>query len=195
MIGIPVALLTANATEWVMHKYVLHGLGKNRDSMWSFHWHEHHRESRRHGMVDPHYEKPLLGWHGQAKEALALVLAGVAYAPLFPVAPFFTATMLYCGVNYYRKHKRSHQDPKWAREHLPWHYDHHMGPNQHANWCVTRPWFDVLLGTREPYIGTEREAADLAKSAKRARTAQPSAQPPRQSAPPGRDPHLRTDPS
>ena len=57
-------------------------------------------------------------------------------------------------------------DTEWAREHLPWHYDHHMGPNQHANWCVTKPWADIVMGTREPYCGTEREAADNEKRAR-----------------------------
>lgn len=31
---------------------------------------------------------------------------------------------------------------------IPWHYDHHMNSNQDANWCVTKPWFDYLMGTR-----------------------------------------------
>ena len=31
---------------------------------------------------------------------------------------------------------------------IPWHYDHHMNTNQDANWCVTRPWFDYIMGTR-----------------------------------------------
>jgi sterol desaturase/sphingolipid hydroxylase (fatty acid hydroxylase superfamily) len=43
-----------------------------------------------------------------------------------------------------------------------------MGPNQAANWCVTRPWFDHLMGTREPYVGTERERRDQRRRAKRA---------------------------
>ena len=43
-----------------------------------------------------------------------------------------------------------------------------MGPNPHANWCVTRPWFDHLLGTREPYLGTERERQDRQRLAARA---------------------------
>ncbi len=51
-------------------------------------------------------------------------------------------------------------DPEWGKEHLPWHYDHHMGPNQDSNWCVTKPWFDDLLGTRERYLGTERAARE-----------------------------------
>ena len=71
-------------------------------------------------------------------------------------------------MRYYRVHKRAHLDPEWAKVHLPWHYDHHMGPNQNANWCVTRPWFDHLMGTREPYLGTERAAQDAAKRAARA---------------------------
>ncbi|MCA9667575.1 MAG: hypothetical protein KC503_18370 [Myxococcales bacterium] len=163
MIGIPVALVSANAFEWWVHKYILHGLGKNKSSYWAFHWHDHHRNARRHGHIDPSYQASLFGWHGQAKEAIGVFGAALAITPLFPVAPFFTATAWYCAINYYRKHKRAHQDPKWAREHLPWHYDHHMGPNQHKNWCVTRPWWDDLMGTRQPYVGTAREREDIAK--------------------------------
>ena len=44
-----------------------------------------------------------------------------------------------------------------------------MGPNQDANWCVTWPWFDQLMGTREVYAGTEREAADMARREARER--------------------------
>ena len=87
-------------------------------------------------------------------------------APMFPVAPFFTGTMWYSAVNYYFKHKKSHLDPQWCREHMPWHYDHHMGPNQDMNWCVTKPWFDIIMGTREAYVGTEREAQDEARRRK-----------------------------
>ena len=163
MIGIPLGLLAANASEWLIHKHVLHGLGKNRKSFWAFHWHEHHGSSRRHDMLDEHYGRSVFGWHGQGKEALGLAAAAVTMLPLLPVAPFFTGAMLYSMANYYRVHKRSHRDPEWARTHLPWHYDHHMGPNQHANWCVTKPWFDVIMGTREPYVGTEREARDRAR--------------------------------
>ena len=170
MIGIPLGLVAANATEWWFHKYVLHGrkLGKNRGNFWSFHFHDHHRLARKHGMHDPDYENSPFQWNGQGKEALALAASAVILAPLFPVAPFFTATMMYSGINYYRVHKKAHLDPEWARENVPWHYDHHMGPNQDANWCVTKPWFDILLGTREPYVGTEREAQDEAKRRKRA---------------------------
>lgn len=171
-------LLVANATEWVMHKYVLHGLGRDRQSFWAFHWHDHHRHARRNGHIDPQYTRPLFGPDAhdntsKAKEAGALVAAGLLTSPIAFVAPVFYSAIVYSSFNYYRVHRRSHIDPAWARTHLPWHYDHHMGPNQHANWCVTRPWFDMLMGTREPYLGTERAARDDARraAAKSARAA------------------------
>ena len=167
MIGIPLGLLTANVAEWMIHKYVLHDLGREKASFWSFHWHEHHRASRRNGFRDEHYERPLLGWHSQSKEALVIAAATATSIPLLPVAPFFVGTMWYAGINYYRKHKRAHLDPEWARENLPWHYDHHMGPSKDANWCVTHPFFDHVMGTRKPYAHTEREERDRARKAER----------------------------
>jgi hypothetical protein len=156
MIGIPVALVYFNGGEWLIHKYVLHGAGRNKKNFWSFHWHEHHRHARQNDFRDEDYERPLLRWHAQGKEALGLALVTAAHLPLFPVAPFFTATICYSTWNYFRVHKRAHLDPEWGKQNLPWHYDHHMGPDQDANWGVTKPWFDVLLGTRKPYLGTER---------------------------------------
>lgn len=158
MIGIPAGLLTANAVEWVMHKHVLHGLGKKRDTFWAFHFHEHHKVVRQHAYYDPNYERFPLGMHAQGKEAWALIGGAVVVAPLFPVAPFFVGTLWYSSANYYRKHKKSHQDPAWGRENLPWHYDHHMGRNPSANWCVTRPWFDYIMGTREFMDAQQHEA-------------------------------------
>lgn len=168
MIGIPIGLLSANAFEWAFHKHVLHGLGRRKESFWAFHLHEHHVASRRNGHIDEAYARPLWGWNAQSKEAAALAVGCVLVAPLFPVAPFFTGTLWYSAVNYYRKHKRSHLDPEWAREKLPWHYDHHMG-RSNANWGVTRPWFDQLLGTRRPYLGTEAEVRDRKRRVERAR--------------------------
>jgi hypothetical protein len=151
MIGIPIALAYTNISEWLIHKYWLHGLGKNKQSFWSFHWHEHHREARKHDMYDPQYVRSVFGWSPQGKEVLALVGGAVAVAPLLPIAPFFTVTVWYRTLRYYQMHKKAHLDPAWAKEHLPWHYDHHMGKDQNANWCVTHPWFDHVMGTRKTY--------------------------------------------
>ncbi len=163
MLGIPVGLVVANFSEWFFHKHITHGLGKNPKSFWSFHWHEHHKTVRKNEHVDDAYRGGLLQWNGQTKEALALAVGAVAIAPLFPIAPFFVGTMWYSTLNYYRKHKRAHLDPAWAQANVPWHYDHHMGPDQDANWCVTRPWADLVLGTRVPYLGTAKHEQDAAR--------------------------------
>ena len=170
MIGIPLGLIYANAGEWFIHKHLLHGLGRNRESFWSFHWHDHHRASRKNGMTDPAYTEMKWGWNPRTKEAVALAAVTAAHLPLLPIAPFFTSTVVYSAVNYYRVHKRAHQDPKWARENLPWHYDHHMAPNQDANWCVTRPFFDYVMGSRQEYVGSWKEKK---RSTKRTKSATP----------------------
>jgi sterol desaturase/sphingolipid hydroxylase (fatty acid hydroxylase superfamily) len=161
MIGIPLGLAYANVSEWLIHKHVLHGRGKKRESFWSFHFHEHHRTSRKQDFYDPDYEKLTATDNPQTRELLGLIGLAALHAPLLPVAPFFTATVWFSAAHYYHVHRKSHLDPEWAREKLTWHYDHHMGPNQDANWCVTHPWADHLFGTREPYAGTEREQRDL----------------------------------
>ena len=184
MLGIPVGLFVANASEWLIHKYVLHGDGKRKKSFFAFHWHEHHKESRRHGMVDPHYERPVFENSSQRKEAILLVGAAAAVAPLLPIAPFFVGTIWYSTINYYRVHKRSHLDPEWARTNLTWHYDHHMGPKQDANWCVTKPWMDEIMGTRVPYAFTERERRDIERRERRRRAKEAQAKDARPSVPP-----------
>lgn len=170
MIGIPLGLLYSNAGEWFIHKYILHGLGKDKKNFWSFHWHEHHAASRKHDQRDPNYERPLFrSWNAQAKEAVGLIGLAAAHLPLLPVAPFFTMTVWYSGINYYRVHKRSHLDPEWGKKHLPWHVDHHLGPDQNQNWCVTKPWFDIVMGTRKPYVTTPEYQQAQAKRQARAK--------------------------
>ena len=168
MLGIPVGLAVANATEWVVHRYVLHGLGKKKSSFFAFHWHEHHGAVRRNGHIDEAYRGGAASLPMPFHWAALLLAAAAAHAPLLPIAPFYVGAMWYSAANYYRVHKRSHLDAEWARTHLPWHYDHHMGPDQDANWCVTHPWFDEIMGTRKPYVGTEREARDIERAKARA---------------------------
>lgn len=149
MIGIPIGLFAVNATEWAMHKYVLHDIGRNKQSYWHQHW-IHHRDTRRNDFYDPMYETFPIGFHQQGTETFPLIASSIVMAPLFPIAPFFTMTMWYGAFNYWRIHRKSHLHPDWARENLSWHYDHHVGTNQDTNWCVTRPWFDYVMGTRKP---------------------------------------------
>lgn len=143
------ALLYANVGEWLMHKYVLHGLGQNRHSFWAYHCYEHHAVCAKHAMLDPGYRSlRLTAWNAQTKELA--VLAGIAllHAPLFMLCPLFTGALYASLLLYYYKHRKAHLDPAWAKRHLRWHYDHHLGGNGAANWCITWPWFDYLMGTR-----------------------------------------------
>ena len=167
--GVAAGLLYSNVSEWFVHKYALHGLGRKKESFFAFHWHEHHRRARKSDMRDADYERSPFGKHAQGKEVFMLVASSAAAAALIGRKhPWFTATAIYGAWNYYRCHKRSHLDPEWAKENLPWHYDHHMGPDQDANWCVTKPWFDIVMGTRKPYLGTVLEAKAKARAAERA---------------------------
>jgi sterol desaturase/sphingolipid hydroxylase (fatty acid hydroxylase superfamily) len=56
------------------------------------------------------------------------------------------------------------------RDHLSWHYDHHMG-DQDMNFGVVWSWVDALAGTRAIFVGTEHEARLHAKHSDRATTA------------------------
>ena len=150
MLGIPLGLLTVNAIEWYAHKHLLHGKGRDRRSRWASHW-DHHKVVRQQGFADDMYSPSLRHTfdHERARmEAQSLIRAAVVVTPLVVVAPLYMATLYYGAINYWYTHRRAHLDPQWARRKVPWHYDHHMNSNQNANWCVTKPWFDYIMGTR-----------------------------------------------
>jgi hypothetical protein len=153
MIGFPIAILFANGVEWYAHKYVLHGTprkGQGRQSprpeLMRAHW-AHHKTCRQENFDEPGYREGLKNEKVRL-EATALVTTAAAFTVLAPVAPFFVLGAWYSAGHYYYVHRRAHLEPEWAKAHVPWHYDHHMNSDQDANWCVTRPWFDYLMGTR-----------------------------------------------
>lgn len=148
MLGFPVALLTVNAFEWYAHRVWLHEYPrKHRHSPFFSHI-RHHKRVRLNHFEDSSYQYSM--WQDQEifNEKTALINLCVVFTPVAPVAPFFTLGIYYGAWQYWRKHSRAHRDPAWGKRHLPWHYDHHMNTNQDANWCVTRPWFDYIMGTR-----------------------------------------------
>lgn len=144
-------LLYANAGEWLMHKYILHGLGGNPQSFWAYHLKEHHAVCNKYAMVDPGYKKiNLMTWNTQSKELVVLIALVFLHFPLFLELPSFTSAIYLSLALYYYKHRKAHLDPFWAQQHLRWHYDHHLCTKSacNGNWCVSWPWFDYLLGTR-----------------------------------------------
>ncbi len=145
---IVLALLYTNLGEWLFHKLILHGLGKNPGSMWAFHLQEHHAVCKQNEMLDPGYRRLKLSvWNPQTKELTVFAVLFLAHAPLLGFYPVFCLAVYASLALYYFKHRKAHLDPAWAKAHLNWHYQHHMRPNS-GNWCVTWPWFDMLLGTR-----------------------------------------------
>jgi len=153
MIGFPIALVVANGFEWYAHKYLLHGVPKQGQPRYSpvplnmkSHW-AHHKLVRTEGYYDGAYVEGWSNWRTR-NEITSLLKITAVTTLFFPVAPFFTLGTYYAAGKYFYVHRRSHLDPEWAKKNIPWHYDHHMNSNQDANWCVTRPWFDYIMGTR-----------------------------------------------
>ena len=110
------------------------------------HW-IHHKMVRTQGYRDEGYNEGLKNWRTRGELGNVLKVTA-AFSVLAPVAPFFVAGVWYSAGNYFYTHARSHLDPEWGRKAIPWHFDHHMNTNQDANWCVTKPWFDYIMGTR-----------------------------------------------
>ena len=152
--GFLAGLVVANGFEWVAHKYILHGThraGQRRyspvpESMKS-HW-EHHREVRKTSFHDHGYVEGIRNWRTKNEIVSLAVVATVASGVFYPISKGMSLAALYSAANYYYIHRRAHLEPEWAVKKIPWHYDHHMNSNQDANWCVTKPWFDYILGTR-----------------------------------------------
>lgn len=152
--GFLVGLVVANGFEWIAHKYILHGThrsGKPRyspvpDSMKS-HW-EHHREVRKTDFYDHGYVEGISNWRTKNEIISLAVVATSTSLMFYPVSKGMAVAAVYSACNYYYIHRRAHLEQDWAMKKIPWHYDHHMNSNQDANWCVTKPWFDYVLGTR-----------------------------------------------
>ncbi len=148
MLGFPVGVFVANGMEWYFHKVWLHEYPMQYRKSPFFTHIAHHKRARTQGFQDETYSDTVLRNADLLHEKGALVLLAGTATVFLPVAPFFTMGLYYGMWNYYRVHAKAHLDPEYARKRIPWHYDHHMTSNQNANWCVTRPWFDYIMGTR-----------------------------------------------
>lgn len=173
LLGFITGLVAANAGEWHIHKKLLHQHARKKESFWRFHWAEHHKTVYKSEFFDHDYQRGLFdSWNAQSKEAAALAGAALLVSPTALISPGFTLGVWTSIANYYRVHKKSHLDPEWGYKYLPWHYDHHMGPDQDKNWCVTFPLWDYVKGTRVPYKGTERERQDIERRQRKAAAAE-----------------------
>ena len=137
-------LLVANAGEWFIHRYLLHGLGKNPGSFWAYHICEHHHIAWKLSMLDPGYKKWPTCWNSQAKELLVLFSILILNTPFFWLLNGYAWGIYVSVIVYYFLHRHAHCHSGWAKIYLPWHYQHHL-INSDANWCITHPLFDYLM--------------------------------------------------
>ena len=140
--SVVIAVLYASFLEWGLHKYVLHGMGKNKKSVWASHFYTHHRHSVRFKGGDPDY----LTWRW-SPEIKGLTALSVLHIPVYFMSPAAYLTLLCYCFAYYYAHRRAHLDPMWGWKRIPWHMDHHLGGKE-KNWCVLFPFADYVLGTR-----------------------------------------------
>lgn len=145
-ISVIAGYLYATWLEWVLHKYVLHKLGKKKNSWFSFHWSDHHQTCRKNDNKDEAYNKFLPTV--VSREILGLYALLIFHLPLYFVSPWFYYTLIASATRYFYVHQKAHRDVEWGKKNVPWHYEHHMGKNQEANWGVTTPLWDYILNTR-----------------------------------------------
>lgn len=143
VLQIAIAWLYSHFLEYCAHRFLLHN-HKNFGKLFRNHFGTHHYISRKNDMYDVGYA-PVLS---SKFEMLSLAGALAFHLPLLWFFPYAYLTMVYCCFSYYFLHRKAHTDVEWGRKWLPWHYEHHMGKNQHLNWGVRLPIIDILFGTR-----------------------------------------------
>ncbi len=150
LLAFVLATIVSNFAEWFTHKYILHGLGKKKNSFFHYHW-VHHHACRKNDNVDTIY----VNWYKSKdvwKEFGSLCAIALFNLNWLFIWPMFFYCILFWIVAYFVLHAVSHSFPGFiSGKFMPWHRDHHMGKNQDMNWCVTFPLADYVMGTRKKY--------------------------------------------
>ena len=144
-----IAWAYGHAIEYILHRWLLHKWGAKRGRILSFHFHGHHRSARLNGFYDQAYEGFPLRLNAALKEIISLLFLLVLHLPVLWFFPWAFLVLFLSMCRYYQVHKKSHKNPQWARENLPWHYQHHMLLNQNKNFGVRSDFIDKIAGTRQ----------------------------------------------
>jgi len=137
------AWLYSHLFEYIAHRYFLHNHRKFKFAFKN-HFATHHKTSRKNSMYDEAYENIF----SSKFEIISLFIISVLHIPIAFYFPYAYLTLFYSLCMYYILHRKSHTDVEWGKRWLPWHYDHHMGKNQHLNWGVRLPIIDYIFSTR-----------------------------------------------
>ena len=143
--------------EYAVHRWLLHGPGRKKGKLLSFHFTKHHKNARQNFFRDRDYDRPLERGNSANKEIVSLIFLTFIHIPFIFYLPWFFAMVLFSVCSYYYHHRKSHSHPEWAKKKIPWHWEHHMGKNQNLNFGIRSDFFDRLLGTREDYSDERKE--------------------------------------
>ena len=154
MVGhILLAWIYSHLLEYCLHRFVLHDPKRGRGIFFKHHFSEHHRSARQLNMKDPKYLNRGLGLFFHY-EVSTLSLLALLHIPVLFFSPVAYLTLVVASVCYFAVHVLQHRYPSVMCKITPWHYWHHMGKDQHLNYGVRLPVFDILFGTYKPV--TER---------------------------------------
>lgn len=144
VLQILIAWIYGHFLEYFLH-IMMHDY-KRFPYLFQHHFGGHHKISRNNKMRDPSYEDILD--RSSLFEIGSIAIGLLLHLPIAFFFPYSYATLVIGLCIYYIVHRKSHIDIAWAKKYLPWHYDHHMNSNQHANWGVRLPFVDWIFGTR-----------------------------------------------
>jgi len=134
-----VGIIYANMIEYSIHRYLFHGLGKKKNSMFAFHLRGHHLISRKNNFID--LKISIFETIG------VLFLMGTQLPVYFMAPPIFYGVVTY-GVLFIILHNYMHKNSEFAERYFWWHWKHHM-QNQNKSWGVVLPLTDIITNTLE----------------------------------------------
>ena len=130
-------ILYANLMEFFVHKYLFHGLGKKKNSIFAFHIRQHHMVARKNGFVDRKFS---------LNEFIGIPILMLVHSPILWLSPHMYAAIWIYAILFVVVHNTLHRNPAIAKKYFWWHWNHHM-QNQNKSWAVVVPISDVFFRT------------------------------------------------
>lgn len=132
-------ILYGNLIEFVVHKYLFHGLGKKKNSIFAFHIRNHHMRARKNNFIDSRFS---------INELVGIPVLLATHYPIWLYSPSCYVGICLYAILFVVVHNFIHHYPKIAKKYFWWHWNHHMR-NQNKSWAVVIPIFDIFFGTLE----------------------------------------------
>ena len=141
------AILFSSFLEYIIHRYILHN--KSFKKIYKYHFKRHHKQSKRLNGIDPDYFKLPKNLESGLFEIIGIVILNAIIFPIYFLNFWFFIFVISYSWLYYFIHKYFHVYPDFFKKIFPWHWEHHMGKNQHVNWGIINPIFDWIFKTRK----------------------------------------------